>query len=535
MPWQKTRRALRESLKKAQFNVAWDYVEKLDPNSFPDGENMNAKDIADALMLRSMAAEVADYRGAYKKARALVERAGGFCHDSLRSFNVTDHISNRNRKTTHQQVWCALQAGLSAYRATNYDGALSLFQVAENVWRNPHMMTLSQPRWGTQARIQYSIGLVHREKYELTQSVKCFTQSTELAYNSFLHEKDNQQEISALSYIALARSIGMGLASVHNTLGRPDLAAPLLMAAKAMLPRDEVLISTHLDLIRATLLQWSTQEHEVEDEPLKRLSQCHRMFCTLGHPLYRARAAYSLATAYIQRVRRDESKPLDQKDEEYLRLAYQFLKKDLDYQASGDLRFPLYAALLRSEIARKKGEYAKAESDASRGLLETSSSQHPSLFLDLSLARGLARTRNGNLKGAIEDFSAGAATAEIATNRRLQAVFYLHLSQAYAGLDQDLEAGSYFSRFEELDKFMEAKTHDVQILAASTRIVLDTLDKRKPGLRFSLNDKNLDPEVAQQKLRRFLVEWARKDTKSDAEAIKKLKRSRQTFYKWQGQ
>lgn len=251
-------------LASAKFETAWNLVKNLDPDGLPDGADMNAVNITDALKLRSMAAEVCDYLGDYAKAREFVGKAGEFCHRSLRSLELTVRLDEKGREKVLQQVWTAIQAGLALYRSVDYDGALNLFEAAGRGLMNSSVVA-DTPRWGTKARVQYSLGLVHREKYELYEAIQCFTASTELAYDKL---KEPKGKFSNLAHIALARSIGMGLASVHNTLGRPDLAAPLLMAAKAILPEGEKLISTHLDLIRATLSRVSSQVGGADTDPL---------------------------------------------------------------------------------------------------------------------------------------------------------------------------------------------------------------------------------------------------------------------------
>lgn len=136
--------------------------------------------------------------------------------------------------------------------------------------------------------------------------------------------------------------------------------------------------------------------------------------------------------------------------------------------------------------------------------------------------------QNGNPKGAIDDFAAGAQTAENAKNRRLQALFYLYLCQASSALNRDHDAARHLRRFEELSQFMEVKTEDVAILEAATR---EIAGKRGPDFILTLKD-DLDPEEVQRRFRRFLVEWARNRSENDGEAAAKLDITRQTLYNW---
>jgi tetratricopeptide (TPR) repeat protein len=522
LPWLRQHKTLRDHLFLADFEQAWKDVENLPVDEIPDGSSMNDPNIINALRLRSMAAEVCDYFGRYSKARDFVARTGELCETGLRAL-PPGRVGERLEPRVLQQIWVVLQAGLCEYRANKFDSAFAMFDLC-----NLAIGRLEQPRWGTRARIQYSLGLVHRERYQLHDAIHCFVESTELAYKSFVRNTEVARgaEISKMNQIAIARSIGMGLASIYNTLGRHDLAVPLLMAAKAMLPTKpmEKLISTHIDMIEATLVRAEARSAEANEEVLKRLLDCHATF--RDHPFYRARAAYCLAGEYIQRARPNPAKPLSAKDEDYLRSARDLLK-DLDFQRTGNFRFPYQALLLQSHIERKRGNYVGAEERASEALREVSSTRLPGLFLDLCIARGLARLGLRNTKRAVEDFTEGLKVAEKSLNRRMEALFLLWLCQCHTRMKGDLEAAYFFNRYEEVEKFTEVKTADVRQLAEETRAVY----KRTPDLVLTLKD-NFDPTEVEKRFRRFLIDWARSRSKNDVQAAKRLKISRQTLYNW---
>ena len=211
------------------------------------------------------------------------------------------------------------------------------------------------------------------------------------------------------------------------------------------------------------------------------------------------------------------------------------MTEDLKLSSSGDLRFELYGLAISSHIARirwctnqKRDELDRAEELATWGLHQTIDTRHPSVFLDLTDARALARTLQNNHKGAIEDLNAGLDLAVRASNYRLQASTFLRLSQAHLKIHSDREAASYFNKFKELEQVLHVKTADVVLLAEQTERML-----AEPGRALVLTlESDFEPDEIQKEFQRFLVEWARSRTSTDAEAAEKLNISRQTLYKW---
>lgn len=303
------------------------------------------------------------------------------------------------------------------YRAAKFDSALAMFETCDKVSSSPLLSTEVHPRFGARARALYSIGLVHREKYNLRAAIRYLTVSTELAYQSFLkNAESNSQNPSKLTSVAIARSLGMGLASVQNTLGRPDLALPLLMAAKAMLPPTEKIISTHIDLLRATLMPWrypGSQEdpdaatHELD--AVKQLQDCRAKFG--DHRPYQTRTAYYLAKEYICRADELPQGKSAQLARDLFLSEAEKSARELEFLQSGDWRFELLGAGLLSEIARRRDKFEEAEKRATWALQQASSSHYPAVYLDLLMARGLARLGRSEYLRACDDFRAGLKLA----------------------------------------------------------------------------------------------------------------------------
>lgn len=480
--------------------------------------------LAHALALRSLAAELLDYKGHYTAANEFVEKAGEYCLAALKMVVGTGGPSHGSRELFKQQVWVVLQAGLCKYRAGRYDEALGMFNICHSaLLQNPAVSI------GTRARCLYSIALIHRERYELKQGIEKFTEATELAYKSLDRLKGGHSE---LALVAVARTIGLGLASVHNTLGRPDIAIPLLLSAKAMLPRGERVISTHLDLIRATLIPWiysggDKSSRMQEDERVLELEHCREEFEQLGHAPYQARATLRLAEALLRQCRIIPGRALTRSQQDALARIEQTIAAFTSL-VPADMRFMQYAYCLKSEIARLKGHLEKAEALASTGL-EIGRSQHPEVELALRMARAEAQIHKGEAETAVTDLQRGLEIAKNAHNHHQHAPFLLKLSEAFAKSGLEKDAIHCVEEFEEMEHFVEVKAPNVEALK---RRIHELMGRDGGSLVFSLKQ-DLTRKEAEKKLQQFLVRWARYKRKTDSAAAEELGIGRSTLYAWE--
>lgn len=516
-------------LASGNIQAARQIAQTLSPRDLPNGSNPSDPQLVAALKLRSLAAEVLDYVGAFQKARSLVQDTTEFCETELQDIdNWENSRINDTRQRLHQEIWLLLHAGLSEYRIGSYDRALTIFDrcnVAIDFIAPPGA---TDPRWATKARIAYSLGLVSREKHELEEALGHFTKSTEFAYRSLNHHAPAQTDgVSWLTSIAIARSLGMGLASVHDNAGRTDLAMPLLLASKAMLPPDEILISTHLDLQRFNIRRSTILDASQMGEVIDGLRECHATFSAENHPLYRARAAYSLIRAYLHR----SSLGPAQSAEKSLKQC-EDLFSDLDESRSGDRRFHLSRLAVESWMERQRGteaNYRRAEQIADRGFREASRTHHPYVFMELCLARGKARERLGNLRGAAEDYLNALDAACAANNLRQRAIFLLHLSRIYWQLEDRQLAAKYRDDYMELRNIARIRTADVVRLEKT----VDQLFERQDGdFHIGMREDISDPKQKFDELKGFLVRWAKKDGATDKVAAERLRIERGALIQW---
>ena len=485
------------------------------------------------LKLRSLAAEILDYFGDFRRAREMVASAARSCENALREHRADEDLAAR-QPVMLQCVWLLLQGGLSEYRSGSYDAAFRVFALCGEVIDSIAPRDGVKPRWGTRARIDYSMGLVHRERYDLDSALKCFTASTESAYRSLDYATrstgSDAKPVSWLMNVAIARSIGMGLASVHGAIGRTDHATPLLLASRAMLPKNEVFISTHIDMLRLNMLLSSTVEPEGLAKIIAGLEACHTVFSeTAEHPLYRARAAQSLVRAYLHF---NSTLNPEGKAHDHVQRCRELLS-ELESTLSGDDRFPLHRMAAESRMACQqpdRGNWQKAETIATAGLGRILRASQPAVFIELSLARGEAREKLGNLRGAAEDYTNGLLAAEKAGGLRQKANFLLHLCRVRWNLGEIGKARRLYTDYLSFQKIAKVATGDVVRLEQA---VEHLMQERSDVFYLSLNDEFPKyPKAEIARLKSFLVRWSKNGGESDAVAARKLRIERSTLSAW---
>jgi tetratricopeptide (TPR) repeat protein len=550
---------LRSLLTEPNLSGALELIKKLSYRELPDGSGMQleealrSKELAVVLHLRSLAAEICDYKGLNQLARDWVGDWGEICMRWLREVQQEDEFALENGDALLQICWVCLQGSMTEYRNTNLESSLEMATIVYRVASSTLLNSVNTPHFGVRARALYQMGLVRRERYELREALVCLTASTELAYESFAQARSRQGDRiqedqsdmgrnSPMIAASIARAIGLGLASVHNTLGRRDLAVPLLMASKAMLPKGEKLLSAHIDLLKAVLVpqQKPAGDNFVakeEDEAIRELSRVYSLFESEQHRPYQTRAAFYLAVEHLRRAEH-EWNGMSNTVESDLVEAERWLE-DLEFSRSSDMRFVLLATALRSDIARLRGQSPHAEELATSGLSELvqgdtkgpANSRHMEAFIRLLIARGRARVDRARFGEAIADFRKALEVAERASNYRLEAIMLLHMARTYCLCERYLDANEAFRRFETLKDFFETRSADVIKLESEARRLLS---EQPPNFMLRWDDlkEAEDVEGAQKAFRRFLVSWAKSRSTTDSEAAELLKVSRQTLYNW---
>jgi tetratricopeptide (TPR) repeat protein len=514
---------LRKMLRDAQFLKAKDFLQEI-LQKLPVAESAADECVLEELYLRSMAAEVFDYWGMFREAAKVIEGPASWCKVYLEDLRINSpgQLTDQQRKLLKQQVWIQLHAGMTEYRKGQLDKAMELFELSEYI-SNAYLVSSADEACGTRARILYSVALIYRERSDFEAARTAFNESVEHAYRSL--EKRDDGYLSKLTYISIAKSLGLGLGFIHSAAGRPDLAFPLLLSAKTiLLSLGEDLISAYIDLIYANTVRGKSGDSaNAVTDVIACLSTCYRTFQKEHHDLYVARAAYSLGSAYAQRARLDEKIPLSESGRSDLDSARKCADDIRRYsKVSGDTRFGLYAELLQSRIYRKRDELEKAVSSADRIIRIANKTE--ALFVEALIAKGEALARKGDLEGAIVAFELALRNGK---NPRLRASSVLHLARLYSCTGRTAQAMKAMNEFDELKPSV---THvQTKILEAEARAAMK---QSTEDLLLNISDKELDPKQVDVRVKAFKVAWAKKHSANDSEAAKKLGISRQTFYNW---
>jgi tetratricopeptide (TPR) repeat protein len=508
----------------ASFDQAVKYIRQ--SAGLPNEEDLEkvivalAPSYVEELQLRASAALAFDAWGRYEQARSVIKEIGEGCRRQIdkrletRPAPIPDHERNLLR----WQVRVLLQLGMSEYRYEEHDKARLMFLACDKICRN-HIGFAGQNR-DLHAAVIYSLGLTYREKVETLAALKCFSESLELSY------KAEREPHLPLNSIARAKTLSLGKAFCYLDLGRPDIALPLLVAAKTILQssRDK-LVSAYVDLIYANVLRIKGGSAASTDEAISVLRRSHETFAAENHGQYRARAAYYLAVAYVHRARPDEDVSLTERGRRDLDQA-DHLANELEeyFERPGGKRFKDYRLVLKSRIERKRDAFDLAE-ELATGVLQSEPSQvRDGVLLNALLARAKARERTGNLVGAGEDFK---QALESTKNERNKAVCLLHLCRISALQGNNREATRCFVQFEEIK---DSVTHgQIPVLERRARAAMEQGSK---DLILRITDENIDFATVEQRMRRFLVEWAKSRATTETQAATLIGVSRQTLFNW---
>lgn len=198
----------------------------------------------DLLRYRCLAAEVFDHAGQYALARRVIRPIGLKSQVALAE---TKHIPQTDRSLWKQRAWAALQLGFADYYRRQEDtktalkDALSLFQLAENTFQQ--VQSDAYPCLGSQSRIKYMIGLVHRQRHEYLEAKKYFAEAIDLASRRL----ERSEKSRPFYEFAIARSLALGLGWVHYTEGSLSTARPLIISARGLLAnKNELFLSEYI-------------------------------------------------------------------------------------------------------------------------------------------------------------------------------------------------------------------------------------------------------------------------------------------------
>lgn len=492
--------------------------------------------VPEALAAISMSADLLDYFGQFAAAKGRLNPVAAEAERRLRSLveqRKGRPRSNDDRKVLKCWVWILIQQAMVSYREIQFDRALRLLRICEDAILGAIRAIPGYPCSGTLARINYSIGLVYRERFDFASAKKEFLKSIEFSWKSVREKSDKipgkpfQQP--RWTDLAIAKSLALGLGFVYHSEGQPDLALPVLLSAKNLLARlEENLISTYVDLIYFDARRSAYGEDQaIVDESITGLERCYALFLDFGHDLYRARAVYSLALAFSQRARPDETKPLATSGEHDLKRAEKYADELMKYGVeSSDPRAEAYSMLCRSRIERKRNHFLEAQSLAT-DTMRVVGDAHAHVYVSALIARAEAFLRLDKTNDALSDFHEAAERAM--GNLRARAICLLRMAEIHAKKHNSRLASRCFEEWKQISPQISNAYLRRLECAAQTAIEAISSD-----FIVRVTDDHLDPEDLERRLHGFLARWAAPRSKSDQQAAALLGISRQTLVNWRG-
>ena len=521
---ERIRDRLEQAVFTADFETAAQFAAKVLIQETSD--TADAPERFESLRLRALAAEVFDFMGRYRDARTVIRSVGESCQRTLELLHETPSRGPGNdeeRRLLKQRIWVVLHWGTTFYRRGQLIEARQRFRLCQAIAER-HLVDTAE---GTMAWIHYLIGLVDRESYDYRGAKHNFTESMQYAWRSHsqgnLRTAQEPRSPRPLRLVNLARCLGLGLAWIHYTEGSVELATPLLLAAKSLLrSTEEPLIGAYIDVVWGCVLRSRYGDDARLLEAHSLLRRSYARFRRRNHLYYMVRAQHQLAPAHLQRALNERSGPRWRRA---LNCAEAYGKKmRVTATELGDFRFRSIAKVILSLVRLRLGQPIEAEHLAMEAL-EEGGAEYIQCRIDALLAKGEARMHRGLYPQACSDFEAALEAGK--KNPKISAMCYLYLTQAYAKDNDIRKATENHSRWLKLTGKIETAT--VRRLAFEADKALRS-ESEDFTLRLSATEMN--PKEAEAALRAFMVKWAQKNSKTDAEAQSLLRISKQTYYNW---
>jgi tetratricopeptide (TPR) repeat protein len=468
------------------------------------------------LRAQGLALEILDHMGNYKDARQILELDGYRCRKLLDQlfFDQKVLLDPAEAELLKQRIWIVSHVGLSNYRHAAYKDALEVFQLCLRACQVFGNLDARDLFVGTISRIEYCIGLVHRELYQYSQAKHHFTSSMRYAWRASLGPG------KVLATFSHAKTLALGLAWVHYIQGDLGQAIPLLIAAKDILSGfKEPLISAYVDVIFASVERSANGDRLVNlDYAIEILKRSHHIFEERHHSYYQVRATHQLALAYVQRARKHDN--LEARDKDIAKAAGYV--DEMKLLSQGSSRFLCLAWIVESRMRRIQRNLHEAEK------LAASAVAHSDLTftrVEALVAHGEALLELARIDESIHDFE--SALRDGADNPKVRGVCHLQLANIFINNKDSRRALKHVEQWRSLKSRI-----GTSYLSELESIVTRALKHATGDFVVHWESSTQNPEELEKGLHTFLVEWAQAKSSNDEEAAALLNISKQTLYNW---
>ncbi len=487
------------------------------------------------LKCRSLVCEIRDWSGRTLGAQNAV-REGGELSNRLQSLPISR--DQAELCLAREQVrFVADYARVYFYREQKYERAREYLQdcstaVSRGI-ASPHF-----PSLGTQAQISYFLGCAFRQLGELALADAEYGRSIELyrARAAFKTNQYRQDAVRVEEELAFARHrtgivLGIGHGWVNYTRGflNKALVSNITPAQVLLMGSADSISNAHLSLIRGSILRSLAGHRDSAQliEARTAVAFAHTVFTSEAHrhDAYAGRAAIELALVALY----GQTSGRFEEAEKYVSEAETLAS------ASRDVAGSTTAWIVRSRIARARGEVAMALKYADSALKSSARQEQPLGRIDALIAKGEALQELGNLDAALKAFEEALAAARRPrkgnaehANPKIEGVLAIHLARNYVRAKDVRLAQVWLDEWRQLRGVVEHV-----IVHERAADVERELSELKPDFTIRSEDKDLTYRRRDAELRRWLVLRARSQTSRKQDIADRLAVSRVTLASWE--
>jgi tetratricopeptide (TPR) repeat protein len=321
--------------------------------------------------------------------------------------------------------------------------------------------------------------------------------------------REEEERSAAVHRIARLQILGSAWLKLTN--GALHDAHAALSAAKVNLePTKDNLLKAFARMIEGCIKRAKAgSDPEMLTDAIKALEEAHAEFEKAEHRSYLQRASFELALAYFH---------LGEEE-----LAKYWLAQAADAEGEGKSRWFCNIRIVQSRLAQRKREFKTAIDFARKAVDLAGAYQSPSAG-ESRVALGEALLANGEIDDAVVQIEHALDGA--AQNLKLKAICCLHLADANQKAGKLDRAHDWFVQYRQLGplvqhRFVEerAKEVDRKLNSADSLVISSSGD--------------LDYRTQETRLRRFLLQAAKRRCTDVSEIVNTLGISKQTYYAWQ--
>jgi tetratricopeptide (TPR) repeat protein len=375
----------------------------------------------------------------------------------------------------------------------------------------------------TRARIHYTIGLIHRQQHEYREAKRFFTEAMIDASKALEDYADANKHL--ITAFTIAKCVGLGLAWVFYTEAALHIAEPFLITARTLLrSTPETIIRSYVDVVHGCVQRAAHGNNPILlQRAVDLLTEAYTLFKDRGHSEYQAKAANELALAHLQQAMNSavNSDTFHKALAEAGNKADEVTRLSLDR----DPRATCNALILSSRINRLDKNWPRAKQLADQALKQSQDKDARFNRIDALIAVGEAALELREYAAATKSFI--QALDEGSSNPKIRAICHLHLSDAYIRQGAVKEAKAQFQQWRLVADIIENA-----FIHSFGRQIEATLTEVRRDFFISFSEMQLNPSELEDRLHGFIARWAKDKEEDDAEAAKRIKRSRATLYNW---